>query len=61
MRKTWKDDLYVDVIKHLVKDKEELEERLNLPEGLRFIKEHPRFGELLAVCPNISTKGLFIF
>ena len=57
--KTKREEILLDVIKELVKERNKWEQRYKhpLPEGWLYGDEHPRIGEVLAIFPDILTKG----
>jgi hypothetical protein len=52
-------DVYIGVIKELVKEKNrwEFKAKNPLPEGWMYAEDHPRIGEVLAVFPNILNQS----
>ena len=56
--KNKKDEVYLDVIKELVKERDKWEKRAKhpLPSGWNYGEDHPRIGDVIAVFPDILTK-----
>jgi hypothetical protein len=55
MKRQQEKDVYIEVIKELVKEKNKWESRAKnpLPKGWMYAEDHPRIGEVLALFPNI--------
>jgi hypothetical protein len=55
MAKTKKDQVYLNVINELVKERDKWEYRYKypLPKGWMYADEHPRIGEVVLLFPNI--------
>ena len=53
--KTKREEVFLDVIKYLVKEKDKLEFRAKnpLPNGWLYAEGHPRIGEVVSLFPDI--------
>ncbi len=55
MKQSERDEVYLDVIKELVREKEKWEDRYKhpLPSGWCYADEHPMIGEVIALFSDI--------
>ena len=57
--KNKREEVFLFVIEQLIKEKDKWEFRAKhpLPTGWSYPEDHPRIGEVLAIFPDILTKG----